>query len=140
MLGRPPLEGERLPDLASVSLPADAIPKGKAALICLFDVDQRPSRQMLRLLGEKQEHLKQKGVSILGVQSVVSRLDALQEWQKNNPVPFPVGRVAEKTASTHWAAEVETLPWLILVNKEGLVTAEGFSMDELDARINQTTK
>ena len=50
-------------------------------------------------------------------------------------MPFPVGRLAEKSARTKWAAEVETLPWLILADSKGRIAAEGFALEELDAKL-----
>ena len=55
-------------------------------------------------------------------------------------MPFPVGRVGEKADKTKWACEVESLPWLILTDGDRRVTAEGFALDELDAKLKREAK
>ena len=100
-----------------------------------MDVEQRPSRRLARQLSEQHDALKQKGVTVLGLQAAVTSADSLKEWKQANPVPFPVGRVAEKSDKTKWAADVESLPWLILADSKGRVAAEGFALEELDAKL-----
>jgi Carboxypeptidase regulatory-like domain len=130
---RASLKGKPLPDLAPLEL--EAAPAGKPVLLCLLDVEQRPSRRFARQLSEQHDALKQKGVTVLGLQAAVTSADALKEWKQANPVPFPVGRVAEKSDKTKWAADVESLPWLILTDGKGRVAAEGFALEELDAKL-----
>jgi protocatechuate 3,4-dioxygenase beta subunit len=137
---RAALKGKPLPDLATVNLASDAAPTGKPVLLCLFDVEQRPSRRVARLLTEQYDALRQKGVTVLGVQAAVTTAESLQSWKDANPVPFPVGRVAEKSDKTKWASEVESLPWLILTDADHRVTAEGFALDELDEKLKTLTK
>jgi len=132
---RPCLKGRPLPDLAAVGLAREVAPAGKPVLLCLFDVEQRPSRRLARLLTEQHDDLKQKGVTVLGLQAAVTPVEALSEWKAASPVPFPVGRVVEKSDKTKWASEVESLPWLILADASGRVAEEGFALDELEARL-----
>jgi protocatechuate 3,4-dioxygenase beta subunit len=132
---RAALKGKPLPDLATVNLASDAAPTGKPVLLCLFDVEQRPSRRVARLLTEQYDALRQKGVTVLGVQAAVMTDESFKEWKDANLVPFPVGRVAEKSDKTKWALGVESLPWLILTDAEHRVAAEGFALDELDERL-----
>ena len=56
------------------------------------------------------------------------------------PRAVPVGRLAEKADKTKWASEVESLPWLILTDGERRVTAEGFPLDELEAKLKAQGK
>ena len=65
----------------------------------------------------------------------VTTAEAFKEWKDANPVPFPVGRLAEKDDKTKWASTVESLPWLILTDADRRVTAEGFAFDELEAKL-----
>jgi hypothetical protein len=135
-----PLKGKPLPDLTTLGLAADAAPSGKPVLLCLLDIEQRPSRRLARLLAEQHDVLRQKGVTVLGLQVAVVTAEAFKEWQTTNPVPFPVGRVSEKTDKTRWATGQESLPWLILTDNAGRVVAEGFDWDELDAKLKQVGK
>ena len=132
---RPSLKGKPLPDLAAVELGGDAAPAGKPVLLCLFDIEQRPSRRFVKQLADQHDALRQKGLTVLGVQAAVTTADSFKEWKDGNPVPFPVGRLAEKADKTKWASEVESLPWLILTDGNRRVTAEGFAIEELDAKL-----
>ena len=130
---RASLKGKPLPDLAPLEL--EAAPAGKPVLLCLLDVEQRPSRRLARQLSEQHDALKQKGVTVLGLQAAIISADSFKEWKQANPMPFRVGRVAEKSDKTKWAADVESLPWLILTDGKGRVAAEGFALEELDAKL-----
>jgi protocatechuate 3,4-dioxygenase beta subunit len=137
---RTSLKGKPLPDLAAVELGGEAAPAGKPVLLCLFDIEQRPSRRFVKQLAEQQEALKERGVMVLGLQAAVTSGDSFKEWKDANPVTFPVGRVAEKADKTKWASEVESLPWLILTDTQRRVTAEGFALEELDAKLKSQSK
>jgi hypothetical protein len=65
----------------------------------------------------------------------VTSAETLQSLTNDSQLPFPLGRVTEKTPATRWATDVESLPWLILRDGNGNVVAEGFSLDELDAKL-----
>jgi hypothetical protein len=137
---RPSLKGRPLPDLTAVGLAGDAAPPGKPLLLCLLDAEQRPSRRSARMLAEQYDALRQKGLTVLAVQAAVTGADSFETWKNSNPLPFPVGRVAEKSAATKWATDVESLPWLILRDAQGRVAAEGFALDELDAKLEALKK
>ena len=137
---RPSLKGKPLPDLAAVELSGDAAPAGKPVLLCLFDIEQRPSRRFAKQLADQHDTLRQKGLTVLGLQAAVTGAESFKQWKDSNPVPFPVGRLAEKADNTKWASEVESLPWLILTDGDRRVTAEGFALDELDAKLNSQAK
>ena len=127
--------GKLLPSLTTINLPNDAAPAGKPLLLCLFDCEQRPSRQALRLLSDQSESLQQKGLSILAAQAAAVASESFSAWTNANHLPFRVGLVTQKTSATTWATETETLPWLILVNSQGRVVAEGFGLEEITGRV-----
>ncbi|HXR04219.1 MAG TPA: DUF1416 domain-containing protein [Verrucomicrobiae bacterium] len=134
------LKGSPLPDLTVVNLAADAAPAGQPVLLCLFDAGQRPSRHVVQVLAQQNAALRQKNVAVLGIQAVVTSDDIFNEWKNASPVPFPVGRVTEKTEKSKWLSAVPALPWLILADANHRIIAEGFSLDELDAQIQKLTK
>ena len=134
------LKGRPLPDLTTVNLAGDAMPAGKAVLMCLFDASQRPSRHVLLLLEQQAAALGQKNVGVLGVQAALIGDDVFNQWKTDSPVSFPVGRVTEKSEKSKWASSVTALPWLILTDASHRVAAEGFSLDELDAQIQKLAK
>lgn len=132
---RPSLKGKPLPDLAPLGLPADCAPAGKPVLIGLFDLEQRPSRHFIHLLAGQHGALSRKGLVVLGLQATVVTAESFKEWKEASPLPFPVGRVAEKSDKTKWACEVESLPRLILTDAKHRVVAEGFALEELDTQL-----
>jgi hypothetical protein len=137
---RSSLKGKPLPDLAALEFDSEAVPAAKPVLLCLFDFEQRPSRRFVKQLAEQHHALREKGLTVLGVQASVTTAASFKEWKDANPVAFPVGRVAEKTDKTKWVSDVGSLPWLILVDAERRVTAEGFALDELDAKLKALVK
>ena len=90
---------------------------------------------MLWLLTEQTKSLCQKGVAVLGIQAAVVTSESFDRWKEANPLPFKIGRITEKTAASAWASEADSLPWLILVNSQGRVAAEGFSLEDLAGKI-----
>lgn len=134
------MKGKPCPALTDVGIAAEDLPKGKPLAICLFDLEQRPSRRSVRLLDEQYESLKNKGISVVAVQTAPVSDEQFQEWKNSTPVRFPVGRVREKTSSVSWATGVKSLPWLILVDTDGKVAAEGFAVDELETRVAELKK
>ena len=134
---RPALKGRQLPELASVGLSATVAPTGKPMLVCVFDVEQRPSRRVMRALADQVEAIRGKGLVVVGVQASPDTVGALKEWQAANPLPFPVGQFARETTETKWVTELESFPWLILTDKTRRVVAEGFDLDNLDAKLGE---
>jgi hypothetical protein len=67
----------------------------------------------------------------------VSKVDdsVLNEWVEKNNIPFPVGTITADVEKTRFTWGVRSLPWLILTDKEHIVTAEGFSVAELDKKL-----
>jgi Carboxypeptidase regulatory-like domain len=134
------LKGRPLPDLAPLGLtPADA-PVDQALLAVLIDAEQRPSRRALRLLGEQAAALKEKGVAVVVVQTGTMADDAFKAWKQEAALPFPVGCFKDDSekARSSWGAGA--LPWLILTDKAHRVTAEGFPLEELDAKLAAVAK
>jgi protocatechuate 3,4-dioxygenase beta subunit len=132
---RASLKGSPLPDLAGVNLAA--APAGQPVLLCLFDAGQRSSRHIVRQLDAQTAALRQQGVTVLGVQAVVTTDAILNDWKSASPVSFPLGRVTEKSEKSKWASAVPALPWLILTDANHQVITEGFPIDELDAQIKK---
>lgn len=134
------LKGKPLPELAPLGVTAAEAPAGKALLAVLVDAEQRPSRRVLRLLGEQAASLKQQGVAVVVLQAGSMEDDAFTAWKQEAALPFPAGRLkgnAEKACAA-WGAGA--LPWLILTDADHRVTAEGFAVEELDAKLKTLTK
>ncbi len=132
----PELTGKPLPAWEGVDIDLTGYAtEGKALLVCLFDMQQRPSRNWALQLNEEVRELDEKGVMVVGIQASRTEAEPLNEWIRENELSFPVGTVAgdERQVRFDWGAKF--LPWLILTDREHVVRAEGFALSELDRRI-----
>lgn len=128
------LLGKPLPDLNDLGLSAPST-VGKPVLICFFDMQQRPSRNAILRLAGQADALRQKGIVVMAVQASKVEAAALTEWVGQSSIALPVGTINGDVDATRLAWAVKSLPWLILTDRKHVVRAEGFSLDELDARI-----
>jgi protocatechuate 3,4-dioxygenase beta subunit len=129
------LTGRPLPKLDTVGLAIDDAPEGKAMVVCFFDMDQRPSRRAVTLLTGKSEELKRRNVAVVLVQAVPVSEDALKAFAGRNKLPFPLGAIKDRPDERRAPWGARTLPWLILTDAAHMVKAEGFPVEELDARL-----
>ena len=109
--------------------------KGKKVLVCFFDVEQRPSRNCILQLSKRAPELKAKDIIVVAVQASKIEKAKLDEWINENSVTFPVGMIEGDFEKKRLAWGVKSLPWLILTDKQHIVTAEGFGLDELNEKI-----
>lgn len=133
-------EGDPLPDLVPLGLGSDVAPTNAPILLCFFDCQARPSRHLIRQVAGQHEALRQKGVIVLGVQARVIDSRSFQEWIGSNTLPFPVARVAEESEQTAWVTGVASLPWLVLTDAQRRIAAEGFALEEIDAKLKSAEK
>lgn len=61
----------------------------------------------------------------------------LNKWIKKYNIPFHIGIISEDVEKSRFAWGVRSLPWLILTDKQHVVTAEGFRLSGLDAKIKE---
>lgn len=108
---------------------------GKLIIVCFWDMLQRPSRNCLWQLSKRAPKLKAKDVVVVAVQASKVNEETLNEWMKKNNIQFPVGMVQGDEDKTRFIWGVRSLPWLILTNRQHVVSAEGFSINELNERM-----
>ncbi|MBN2589649.1 MAG: sigma-70 family RNA polymerase sigma factor [Sedimentisphaerales bacterium] len=109
--------------------------KDKYLLLCFFDIEQRPSRSALIELNKKLLELKIQNVVVAAVQVSILEDDLLNEWLEENDITFQVGKFQGRDETlSNWGVTAQ--PWLILTDKNHVVTDEGFSITELDGKIN----
>jgi len=130
------LIGKPLPDFENIKIdfsPEQA--KGKRLLLCFWDMNQRPSRNCVKQLGQKIQELKEKEIAIFAVHASKIEQEKLDEWIKENEIDLPVGLITgdEKKIRFNWG--VKSLPWLILTDREHIVRAEEFNVNELDGKM-----
>ena len=136
-LPTPSLIGRPVPDLkgVGVELPPDSV--DKMLLVCLLDINQRPSRNCLRRLNERQQQLRESDVVVVALDISDVNKKQLGKWQKENQISFPVSKTSAEAGRRSFDWGAKSLPWLVLANREHIVTAEGFSLSELDEKIPQ---
>ncbi|MHC4346896.1 MAG: hypothetical protein ACYSUP_19705, partial [Planctomycetota bacterium] len=123
-----------------------------------WDINQEQSQQVLLALRDRQQALAEKGVSVITLEASGKETDKVLSWTRKNKLGFPVGAfhasyqkflskrddladrdsrtvVASLVTELHMAWRIEKLPWLTLTDREHVVTAEGFALEELDAKI-----
>jgi hypothetical protein len=130
------LIGKPLPSFGGLVQGFDpASTAGKRVLVCFWDMNQRPSRNCMIRLRNNAEDLRKKGIVIVAIQSAKVDQDELDEWTRENSIPFAVGMTQGDEERTQIRWGVRSLPWLILTDREHAVRAEGFAVDRLDAKI-----
>jgi len=133
------LIGKSLPDISNLGIkPENA--NAKAILICFFDMEQRPSRNCIMQLDKKAQDFQAKDIVVVSIQTSKIEQVKLDEWVKENNIPFPVGMIEGDSEKTQLAWGVKSLPWLILADKQHIVSAEGFSLNEIDEKIKTLTE
>ncbi|MHC4752913.1 MAG: carboxypeptidase regulatory-like domain-containing protein, partial [Planctomycetota bacterium] len=132
----PSLVGKPLPELSDLKIELSPIDTNdKMILVCFWDMDQRPSRHCIIQLAKQTEQLKQEGVIIVAVHASKVDENIFNEWIKKYNIPFPVGIIEGDTEKVSFAWGVKALPWLILTDRQHIVSVEGFSIRELDEKI-----
>ncbi len=137
----PSLIGRPLPELKEVQV--DLSPsniEGRMILVCFFDMEQRPSRYCLMQLAKQAEQLNQMGVTTVAVQASKIDENTLNNWVKKYKIPFPVGMVQGDVEKSRFAWGVKSLPWLILTNRKHIVKSNGFSLTQLNEKIQAAEK
>jgi protocatechuate 3,4-dioxygenase beta subunit len=132
------LIGKPLPNLTEFGLKtASKIAAGKRILVCFWDMNQRPSRNCLRQLSKRAQELRAQDVIAVAAQASKVDEDTLAAWVKMYAIPFEVGAVRGDEEKTRLAWGIKSLPWLVLTDKDHVVSSEGFSVDELDEEIRR---
>ena len=132
----PSLLGQPLPDVTGLGI--DGITEqvaGQAILLCFVDTDQRPSRHGIAQLKAGYEHIRTQGVVLVAVDLSGEDTESLGQWKRDRDVPFPLGRIDEDLTKVRRTWGVRSLPWLILTDRDHVVTAEGFAVAEIGDRI-----
>ena len=134
----PSLVGRTLPEVKDLDIElSSAQITGKSMLLCFFDLEQRPSRYFVTQLAKQAGQLKNKDLAVAVVQASKVEQSRLDKWIKDNNITFRTGMAREDDTKTRLTWGIKSLPWLILTDREHVVTAEGFSLDELDAKISE---
>jgi len=135
-----------LPDFENISTVFDPEKvKGKKIMVCFWDVNQRPSRHMMKELSKQGLRLREENsVHTVAMQAAKVNKKVLDDWVTKNiafpptskyTMPFPIGMIKGEENEIRLQWGVKSLPWLILTDRDHIVTTEGFGLDELDEKI-----
>ncbi len=134
----PELLGKPLPPLNGSFTHIDpASLDGKPVLVCFWDMHQRPSRHCIRQLARQASRLQ--GVEVIAIQAAGIEPAVLNEWIQENGISFPVLTIAGEQDRILFAWNVQSLPWLILTDRNHVVKARGFPMQELETQLANVT-
>jgi protocatechuate 3,4-dioxygenase beta subunit len=137
----PSLVGKPLPDRGEFDSglsPVDG--EGRMLLLCFFDAQQRPSRNRIAELAKRVEQFSRMGVALLGIQA--SKMDPaeLNTWIADNHVAFPVRMIPADAETLRRTWGVQSLPWLILIDRARVVRVEGAQLAEVERQIEKMVK
>ncbi|MBN2590418.1 MAG: carboxypeptidase regulatory-like domain-containing protein [Sedimentisphaerales bacterium] len=110
--------------------------EGKRILICFWDIEQRPSRNLVSELSQRSDELNEKNVVVLLVHSSEITVDEINKWLDEYNIPFVSGRVVRDFERTLFKWNVRAQPWLILTDENAKILSEGFNLDELSDRLD----
>ena len=135
----PSLIGKPLPDFENIKIDFDPDQaKDRMLLVCFWDMNQRPSRNCIIQLSTKLQEMKEKEVVVIAVHASKIEQEKLDDWIRDNEIDLPVGLIADQEKKIRFNWGVKSLPWLILTGGDHIIRAEGFNINELDAKIVET--
>ncbi|MBN2181357.1 MAG: redoxin domain-containing protein [Sedimentisphaerales bacterium] len=134
------LAGKPLPEFEGIDIEFDARQaQGKKILVCFFDMDQRPSRFCVSQLAKQSDDLASRGIVIVAVHARNIEKKELDDWLGQNHISLPIGTIEEENGDLKSTWGAKSLPWLILTDWKHIVRAEGFNINELDSKIEEST-
>jgi hypothetical protein len=133
----PSLLEKTLPSFENFDLPESFPPKDVPILLCFVDFKQRPSRHLVRELTAQYEMLRASSIEVLLIQSSIMSPVRLSQWQGTFGNTFKISTMTGDLQAIRWSWGIQALPWLILTDKEHIVVAEGFGLDELNQKIKE---
>lgn len=111
--------------------------KGKKVLVCFWDMQQRPSRNLVAELAKRRKELENRGVVVLLAHTSQVDADVLKQWLGSRRIPFTCGSITGDTDTVLFRWGVRAQPWLVLADEKGIVRAEGLALDQLDEKLNR---
>jgi hypothetical protein len=133
------LVGKALPELEQFGLKSVSNTEGKKMLVCFWDMDQEPTRNCVQKLNTREKLLAEQGVDTVLVYAGQIVDSWLSDWLRKNRITITCGKFDEniQVIGRTWA--LQSLPWLILTDRNHFVIAEGFSLAELNDKIKMSS-
>ncbi len=127
------LRGKPLPALDALQLDIDENDlRGKEILLCFWREDTQRSRHFIQKLIYMTPELAQHGFAVLAVRVPVDGDWLVCDSLRQTDLPFPSGRLPDSDECLRgWGFPVSWLPWLIVADRDRMVTAEDFALKAL---------
>lgn len=109
--------------------------RGRAILLCFFDMQQRPSRNCLMELNRRAQELKDEGIVVFAIETTSVPAEVLAQWVQDNDISFRTGTIDGDDELVRFNWGVRALPWLILTDANHRVVAEGLSVAQAEQQI-----
>jgi hypothetical protein len=106
----------------------------KPLLVCFWDMDQRPSRQYIRVLEKQRQVWRDKNVVVLAVHSGTKRGKQVTDWLRKNGPSLTAATIQGDPYDTLFAWGARSLPWLVLTDEKHVITKAGFSLSDVKER------
>lgn len=132
-------KGQKLDLPETVKLPV-ASDFNSTTAICLWDVMQRPSRHFIRELWKKSQKTETDTCRVITVAAVPGNFERAKEWMEKEGIELPTGQITGKQEETLDKMGVASLPWIILVDSDGVIKEEGNGNEHLDTIISVPEK
>jgi hypothetical protein len=137
------LIGQTLPDLSKFLIKID--PKfieNKMLLVCFWDMNNVQSINYIKTLNKRSNALLDKDLYMVFIHANLKPVldNTLDPWINKNEILPPVGATRLSPSVLGYKLGVKSIPWLILTDKEHIVSDEGFSITELDEKINSSSE
>lgn len=125
--------GSRVTDWAALGLSDYAAGlQGKAVLLCFVDPEQRSCRHVLSQLAAQSGELAGKNVIVVAVP--VAQNASTERRESTTAVIMATPASDPEAVRQAWG--IQSLPWLVLTDKDHVVRAEGFSLADLASKLN----
>ena len=102
---------------------------GKPVLVCLYDMDSRPSREVMKAIVEREKELRDKGIVVVCIDVAAADAASARAEAQKNGLPYVTGASKSGPGGTveYWGGR--GVPWLVLADKEHTVVAAGATLD-----------
>lgn len=111
--------------------------KDKMVLLCFVDIKQSTQECAFNLV-ERASQLDEKDVLVILVDAAGSEKKQVNAWVKQHSIKVPVGRLHKEILKRiHKAWAIESLPRLVLADRNHIIVAEDFALEELEEKIKE---
>ena len=117
--------GKPLPDLAKYLVRFDTeFVENKRILICFWDMENKKSIDYIKSLNERTEAFLDRDIYIVFIHADIKPVldNTLERWVSENKILPPMGASRFSLSVLGYKCGVKSIPWLILTDKNHIVT------------------